>query len=71
MDIRCRKLDCKFNKATCCTRDGIKITDCTTCEHYLKDQEKKGEPVSKTMFEKKPKCAPFKHCKKFNIKISS
>lgn len=71
MDIRCRKLDCKFNDATCCTRDGIKISNSTNCEHFEKDESKKGEPISKTMFEKKPKFAPFKHCGKFNINCSA
>lgn len=67
MDIRCRKLNCSFNDCSCCKRHGIKISDGITCESYELDETKKGEPISKTMFEKKPKIAPFKHCQKFNI----
>lgn len=70
MDLKCRKLDCKYNDNYKCEAKEIKVTqeiDCGTyekCEHLEKEQM---QDASRNMFEKEPKVSAYRHNKKVEI----
>lgn len=74
MDLKCRKLDCVNNDRYSCTKKGINISKDTECKSYEKAKELKPEQkqdVSKTMFEKKPKIASYRHNKDVDIECKA
>ena len=69
MDLRCRKLDCKFNDRHTCTAKGLVVSKTTTCKTYQKDESK--IVVKQSMFEGTPNFAPQRDCKALTIKCSA
>ncbi len=70
MDLKCKKLDCVYNKEFACVANGILIKqnlDCSTYEknHNLTSEQQQN--VSRTMFEIAPEFHPYRHNKKVNI----
>ncbi len=70
MDLKCKKLNCKYNKAYACTAKDINVAESLECEMFDKAQqlsEEQLQDVSKTMFTTKPKIHPYRHHKKVTI----
>lgn len=61
MDLRCNKLDCKYNDRYACRAKDIHVSKQTECRTYEHDKDKENiEKISKTMFESAPEIAPFR-----------
>ncbi len=71
MDIRCRKLNCKFNDHFTCKAKSIAITRNAVCKSYLYGSEKKEEDTTKNLFEKPPKFSPMRDSKAVEIKCNA
>ena len=71
MDLKCKKLDCVYNKEFGCVAKGIMVKHNLTCATYEKNKDLPSEQkqnVSKTMFEIAPQYHPFRHNKNIDIK---
>lgn len=74
MDLKCRKLNCKFNKRYACEAEGIKVTKdyrCSTYDRAEEINEKQQQDVSKTMFEAAPELHPYRHNLDVNIRCDA
>lgn len=74
MDLKCKKLDCKYNKTFACTRKGIFVTDNCLCSDYEKAQElppEQKQDVGEDMFIKEPKIHPYRHNKNICIQCNA
>lgn len=74
MDLKCKKLDCVYNKEYGCIAKGIKVKHNLTCSTYEKNEELPSgqkQNVSKTLFETAPQYHPFRHNKDINIKCEA
>ncbi len=71
MDIRCRKLKCKYNDHFTCKARGIAVTKGMLCSHYEPDEEKQQIDTSKHLFERIPKYSPQRDSKTIEIKCSA
>ena len=70
MDLKCKKLNCKYNNACACMSKGIIIKrscECGTFEQDCVRDEKQHQDISKNMFEVAPEIHPLK--KKKNVSI--
>ena len=70
MDLKCKKLDCEYNKEFSCQARGILIRqnlNCDTFKHNDNLTEEQQQNVSRTMFEVAPELHPYRHNKKVNI----
>lgn len=70
MDLKCKRLDCKFNKQYACTARGILVTnelECSTYENNPNPPKEQKQNVSKTMFSEVPEIHPFRHSVNVNI----
>lgn len=70
MDLKCKKLNCKYNKQYACIAEGINVAHSLDCEKYEKLDEipqEQLQDVSKTMFQKEPDIHPYRHHKKVEI----
>lgn len=70
MDLKCRKLDCKYNKLFSCTRKGIKVVRNRDCSSYEKAEEMDSDQKQKQpqeMFSDKPTVYPCRHVKNLTI----
>ena len=74
MDLKCKKLDCKFNCKFACMQKEIMVSsasDCKTFEKAEKLEPDQLQNVPETMFEKAPKLHAFRHSKKVEIKCAA
>lgn len=74
MDLKCKKMNCKFNKECACMSKGIKIMkscECGTYEPCDKLEESQRQDISKDMFEVAPDIHPFRHNKSMSIECSA
>ena len=74
MDLKCKKLDCKYNNKFSCTREGILVGKDCLCKDFDKEESLAAEQkqdVSKDMFEKEPKIYPYRHNKKICIQCKA
>ena len=70
MDLKCKKLDCVYNKEFSCSARGIQIKHNLSCDTFEKNEnltEKQKQNVSRTMFEIAPELHPYRHAKKVDI----
>lgn len=58
MDIRCRKLLCKYNDRFTCRAKEILVGEKIVCSTYQKDEEKEVQDVTKHLFDQSPNYAP-------------
>lgn len=74
MDLKCKKMDCKFNDCCACMSKGIKIKkscECGTFEPCADKKECQRQDISKDMFEVAPDIHPFRHNKNMSIECSA
>ena len=71
MDIRCRKLNCKFNDHFTCRAKSLSITKTAVCKTYVYGSEKKEIDTTKNLFEKTPYFAPMRDSKTLEIKCNA
>ena len=70
MDLKCKKLDCKFNNKYSCMAKDMKVNKSLNCITYAKSDnldEGQMQDVPKTMFTKIPKYHPYRHIKSLNV----
>ncbi len=70
MDLKCKKLNCVYNKKYSCKRKNIVISSKDECHSYQECKEyRKGQDQdsSLTMFEAAPSFEPFRHSKTVDI----
>lgn len=68
MDIRCRKLKCRFNDRFVCKAKGILVDGKVVCSTYEEDFSKKDlQDVTKHLFESEPNYAPQRDSKALTI----
>ena len=71
MDLKCRKLSCKYNNHYTCTAKNIAVTTELLCDSYKHDDEKQVRDTSRCMFDEAPKYAPHREKKKMRIACAS
>ena len=72
MDIRCRKLMCKFNDRFTCKAKAILVDGKVVCSTYEKDDNKKHlQDVTKHLFESEPNYAPQRDSKALKIECKA
>ena len=71
MDIRCRRLDCKFNDRYTCKAKSLDISKNAVCKMYQKDASK--PPVEKgvSIFERTPQFASQRDSKTMTIRCQA
>lgn len=67
MDLKCRKLNCKYNNFYTCVAKAVSISPIISCESFELDPNKKVRDVSRCMFEEAPTYAPYREKKKMRI----
>ncbi len=70
MDLKCKKLNCKYNNKYACVAKGIDVTKTIKCATYDKTDDLPPEQlqdISKTMFTDVPDIHPYRHSKKIKI----
>ena len=70
MDLKCKKLDCEYNKKYSCKKKHIMVSTKDECHSYAPaKKERKGQQQdsSLTMFEAAPSFEPFRHSKTVDI----
>lgn len=74
MDLKCKKLNCKYNNLCACMSKAIKIArncECATFELSDKVEPKQRQDISKDMFEVAPEIHPFRHSKALSIECGA
>ncbi len=72
MDIRCRKISCKFNDRFTCKAKNIEIDKKVICSTFENDDTKKNlQDVTKNFFEQKPDFAPQRDSKTIDINCNT
>lgn len=74
MDLKCKKMNCKYNDGCACMSKSIKVTrgcECATFEKELKQEAKQHQDISRDMFEVAPELHPFRHNKEIDIECSA
>ena len=61
MNIRCRKINCKFNHAGTCHAREVQVTQGANCRTYLKDPAKVNLELASELAPTKPNNVPL-HC---------
>jgi len=61
MDIKCRKLTCKYNKNWVCMAKGVDIKTNTDCATYIESQNKLVKDNTKTLFTQTPEFENYRH----------
>ncbi len=67
MDLRCRKLDCKFNNHYTCKAKNLAVSKNAVCQIYENDSSKPDADKVVSIFEKTPKFAPQRDTKSIKI----
>lgn len=74
MDLKCRKLNCKYNKEFSCTKEGIGVSEDCLCGDFEKATDlppEQKQNVGKDMFNKVPDIHPYRHNKDICIKCKA
>ena len=74
MDLKCKKMNCKYNNSCACMSKGIKIErncECGTFEKSTKLSDKQHQDISRDMFEVAPEIHPFRHNRSMSIECSA
>ena len=74
MDLKCKKMVCKYNNGCACMSKGIKVTkkcECGTFEESEHVDDKQRQDISRDMFEVAPEIHPFRHSKDISIECSA
>lgn len=74
MDLKCKKMTCKYNDGCACMSKGIsvnRICECATFEKSDNLDEKQRQDISRDMFEVAPELHPFRHNKDISIECSA
>lgn len=74
MDLKCKKMNCKFNDGCACMSKGIKVAHNCECATYKKAEnidEKQRQDISRDMFEVAPEIHPFRHNRDISIECSA
>ena len=74
MDLKCKKMVCKYNNGCACMSKKIKVTrncECGTYERADNIDEKQRQDISRDMFETAPEIHPFRHSKDISIECSA
>ena len=76
MDLKCKKMVCKFNNGCACMSKAIKIArncECATFEMVEEGEldKKQKQDISKNMFEVAPDLHPFRHNKTMSIECGA
>ena len=74
MDLKCKKLNCKYNNCFACMSKNIKVgtnCECVTFEKADRLDEKQKQDVGATMFETAPDIHPYRHNKLVGIKCDA
>ena len=70
MDLKCKKLNCKYNDKYACMSSAISVMsnlECATFEQAEHLDKGQLQDISKTMFEVAPDIHPFRHIKDVNV----
>lgn len=70
MDIRCRKLNCKYNDRFTCRAKSLLVKKDGNCAVYEKT-DKEVEDTSKNIFSRVPNYAPQRDVKRFKIECNA
>lgn len=60
MNIRCRKINCKFNQAGTCHAHAVRVCRGAICETYQKDQNKADVELASELAPTKPNNVPLR-----------
>ena len=74
MDLKCKKMNCKFNNSCACISKAIninKLCECATFEKSNNLDKKQHQDISRDMFEVAPEIHPFRHNKNLSIECSA
>ncbi len=74
MDLKCKKLNCKYNNACACMSKGIRIErncECGTFEKNTNLSEEQHQDISRDMFEVAPEIHPFRHNRSMSIECGA
>lgn len=70
MDLKCKRVDCVYNKNYACIANGILVKTDLECKTFKKNKnmpkEQKSD-VSKDMFSEIPEIHPYRHSRKIDI----
>jgi len=74
MDLKCKKMNCKFNNGCACMSKKIHVArncECATFQKEDKLDNKQHQDISRDMFEVAPEIHPFRHNKSMSIECSA
>lgn len=74
MDLKCKKLDCEYNKCFACNSKEINVNkkcECSTYHPVEKKDKKDHQDISRDMFEAAPEINPFRHKKDVQVLCSA
>ena len=74
MDLKCKKLNCKYNDKCACMSKTIRIArncECATFKAELKQEKDQHQDISRDMFEVAPEIHPFRHNKDIFIECGA
>ena len=74
MDLKCKKMNCKYNKECACMSKGITIKRSCECGTFELDKDRKEEQrqdISRDMFEVAPEIHPFRHNRDMSIECKA
>lgn len=74
MDLKCKKMNCKYNDCCACMSKSIKVAkncECATFEKSNKLEESQHQDISRDMFEVAPDIHPFRHNRSMSIECSA
>ena len=74
MDLKCKKMNCKFNNCYACMSKGINISancECGTFEKSENLTEQQRQDISRDMFETAPDIHPFRHSRNISIECAA
>ena len=74
MDLKCKKMNCKFNEGCACMSRSILIArncECSTFEMADNLDDTQRQDISKDMFEVAPELHPFRHNRDVSIECDA
>ena len=74
MDLKCRKLDCKYNSEYACIKEGISVETNCSCGSFEQADNlppEQRQDASRTMFEAAPEVHPYRHNRDINIRCEA
>ena len=74
MDLKCKKMNCKYNDACACMSRAIKVNRICECATFEKSEDldkEQHQDISRDMFEVAPEIHPFRHNRDISIECSA